>query len=142
MEPSSVRRAGPGNGAHRCPRGVETTLRTRACAVAMRAGNRDAANVVLASLLVPSALRRCPLCGADAVAAVARTDPGRRARFEVRCGGCATWRAIEGRRRRIAALERRLDALVRHDRRRMALAFARDAATGSPMAFPPLRAHR
>jgi hypothetical protein len=81
--------------------------------------------VALAALLVPSTLRRCPICGAEAIAAVTRTDADRRAWCEVRCGGCGTWRAVEGRRRHVAALERRMQAVVRHDCHRMALAFRR-----------------
>lgn len=90
---------------------------------------RDARTVVLAALLVPPELRRCPLCGADAVAAVKRRDVAGRARCEVRCGGCATWRALEGRRRRVDALERRLQAIVRADCHRMAFAARRAPQT-------------
>ena len=125
MGGSSVARAPAGKGAHRCPSGVETAPGTPASPVACGPASGDAATVALAALLVPSTLRRCPLCGADAIAAVSRTDSGGRARCEVRCGGCATWRAIEGRRRRVDVLERRMEAILRADRRRMALALRR-----------------
>jgi hypothetical protein len=109
--------------------------------VATREGSGDACGVALAALLVPAAFRRCPLCGADAVAAVTHTVNGRRGRCVVRCGGCATWRALEGRRRRVAALERRMQAIVRRDCRRMALAFCR-TTNEQPLLAEALRVSR